>query len=184
MAQTQTDRVYDALLVTQARRGDRRAAERLAARWYPRLLRTARRLLRDEEQAREAVQEAWTGICRGWYRLNQAEKFPAWAYGILRRKCTDRLRLTIKNRDKLVSDEALETLAAPQSPVALSDIEKAFDDLPEPQRLCAIFYFAEGLSLREVATAAAIPVGTAKSRLFHARKALQASLKGENDESV
>ena len=67
---TETDRVYDELLITLARSGDRRAGERLAARWQPRLLHTARRLLRDDEQARDAVQEAWAGICRGWLTLN------------------------------------------------------------------------------------------------------------------
>ena len=44
----ETGRVFDELLVTLARAGDRRAGERLAARWPPRLLRTARRLLRDK----------------------------------------------------------------------------------------------------------------------------------------
>ncbi len=66
----------------------------------------------------------------------------------------------------------------------LCDIERAFDDLPEAQRLCALFYFAEGLSLRETAAAVGVPLGTAKSRIFHARKALQAHLKGDDDESV
>ena len=62
MALSDADRVYDALLVTLVRAGDARAAERLAARWQPRLLRAARRMLGDGEEAREAVQEAWGGI--------------------------------------------------------------------------------------------------------------------------
>ncbi|MGB3625085.1 MAG: sigma-70 family RNA polymerase sigma factor, partial [Henriciella sp.] len=86
-----TGRIYDELLVTLARTGDRAAGERLAARWQPRLMRTAGRLLRDEDQAREAVQEAWSGICRGWMGLNDPRKFPAWAFGILHRKCADRI---------------------------------------------------------------------------------------------
>lgn len=77
MALSETDRVYDALLVTRVRAGDARAAERLAARWQPRLMRAARRMLGDNEEAREAVQEAWGGICRGWVRLSEPEMFPA-----------------------------------------------------------------------------------------------------------
>ena len=62
-----TGRIFDELLLISARAGDRRAGERLAARWQPRLLRTARRLLRDEDEAVEAVQNAWAAICRGWF---------------------------------------------------------------------------------------------------------------------
>ena len=40
-----TDRIYDELLVTMVRSGDARAAGRLAARWQPRLMRAARRIL-------------------------------------------------------------------------------------------------------------------------------------------
>ncbi|NNC52161.1 MAG: hypothetical protein HKO08_03870, partial [Erythrobacter sp.] len=52
-----TARLFDELLVTHVQSGDRRAGERLAARWHPRLMRTANRLLRDEEMARSAVQD-------------------------------------------------------------------------------------------------------------------------------
>ena len=62
MTANQTQRVFDEYLVTLARSGDRRAANRLAARWYPRLMRTAMRLLADRNEAEEAVQEAWAGI--------------------------------------------------------------------------------------------------------------------------
>jgi DNA-directed RNA polymerase specialized sigma24 family protein len=106
MALSETDRVYDALLVTLVRAGDARAAERLAVRWQPRLLRAARRMLGDGEEAREAVQEAWGGICRGWLRLSDPEMFPAWAYGILSRKCADRIRGQSARRARFVSAEA------------------------------------------------------------------------------
>jgi DNA-directed RNA polymerase specialized sigma24 family protein len=58
-------RVYDELLVRLATGGDRAALARLAVRWQPRLVRTARRLLRDDDQARDAVQDTWLAVCRG-----------------------------------------------------------------------------------------------------------------------
>ena len=48
-------RLYDELLVTLVQTGDRRAGERLAIRWQPRLARTARRLLGDDEADRAEV---------------------------------------------------------------------------------------------------------------------------------
>ena len=108
MAGQETERVYDELLVTLARSGDRAAANRLAARWYPRLMRTALRLVQDRSDAEEAVQEAWAGICRGWPRLSDPAMFPGWAFGILRRKCVDRIRKsqTERNRTAPIEDGA------------------------------------------------------------------------------
>ena len=59
------ERLYDELLVTLVQSGDRRAGERLAIRWQPRLARTARRLLADDEAALGVVQETWLSILRG-----------------------------------------------------------------------------------------------------------------------
>jgi DNA-directed RNA polymerase specialized sigma24 family protein len=54
--------------------------------------------------------------------------------------------------------------------------------LSDEHRLAAVLYFGEGLTLNEIAAATGVPVGTAKSRIFNARKHLKSTLKGENDE--
>ncbi len=53
------ERIFDEYLVTAAVTGDREAFGRLMARWQPRLLRHAWRVLGDAERARDMVQEAW-----------------------------------------------------------------------------------------------------------------------------
>ncbi|WP_300377558.1 sigma-70 family RNA polymerase sigma factor [Henriciella sp.] len=172
-------RIYDELLVTLVRTGDRAAAERLAARWYPRLLRTARRLLRDDDQAREAVQEAWTGICRGWVGLADARKFPAWAFSILHHKCADRIRHEQGGRARQTDLNGCETdRAAADSEVRMA-ISQALDRLSHDHRVAAILFFHEGLTLSEIAIATGVPTGTAKSRIFHARRQLKAALQGD-----
>ena len=75
----QSGRVFDELLVLHVQNGDRRALERLASRWQPRLLRSARRFTGDDELAREAVQECWLGITTGLKKLKDPARFPAWA---------------------------------------------------------------------------------------------------------
>ncbi len=176
---TETDRVYDELLVTLVRAGDRRAGERLAARWQPRLLRTARRLLRDEEQARDAVQEAWTGICRGWFTLGDPARFPAWAFGILHRKCADTVRKAGRDRKRtapLTPDNEPSQQARGET---LTSLDQAFALLGPDHRTVAALFFGEGLTLTEIATAIRVPTGTVKSRIFHARQHLKAALTGE-----
>ncbi|GAA0476659.1 sigma-70 family RNA polymerase sigma factor [Parasphingorhabdus litoris] len=176
MRYSDTDRVYDELLLTRIQVGDRRAGERLAARWYPRLMRTAYRLLRDEEQARAAVQEAWSGICRGWMGLRDPSRFPAWAYRILHRKCADRIRKNQKFRAAQSDDQAAAELSSPPGAEDKVSIDQAFARLSNDHRFVATLYFAEGLTLSEIAAATDTPVGTAKSRLFHARRQLKAAL--------
>ncbi|WOI53367.1 sigma-70 family RNA polymerase sigma factor [Parvularcula sp. LCG005] len=173
-------RVYDELLVTLVRAGNKRAADRLAARWYPRLLRTARRLLGDQGEAQDAVQDAWTGICRGWMGLSDPAKFPVWAFSILHRKCADRLRHTIRDRTHLCDVENV-AVATPAQADDRSALEQAFGRLSADHREVAVLFFAEGLTLHEISVVTAVPVGTVKSRLFTARHQLRALLKGDDD---
>ncbi len=179
MALSETDRVYDELLVTLVRSGDGRAAERLAARWQPRLLRAARRMLGDPEEAREAVQEAWGGICRGWFALSDPAMFPGWAYGILTRKCADRIRRASAMRARFVAEEAAPEPAGPDAAPLRHAILEALGRLSAEHRIAAILYFSEGLTLAEIAAATGVPVGTAKSRIFHARQHLKQLLEGD-----
>jgi RNA polymerase sigma-70 factor (ECF subfamily) len=179
MAGQETERVYDELLVTLARSGDRAAANRLAARWYPRLMRTALRLVQDRSDAEEAVQEAWAGICRGWPRLSDPAMFPGWAFGILRRKCVDRIRKSQTERNRTAPIEAAPEPSQPARGELRVEIDQALAGLSDDHRLAAILYFGEGLSLNEIAAVTDVPVGTAKSRIFNARQHLKSRLKGE-----
>lgn len=179
MALSESDRVYDELLVTLVRSGDGRAAERLAARWQPRLIRAARRMLGDAEEAREAVQEAWGGICRGWLRLSDPAMFPAWAYGILTRKCADRIRRLGSDRKRFVAAESVPEPTSPDAAPVRHAITEALGQLSAEHRIAAILYFSEGLTLAETAAATGVPVGTAKSRIFHARQHLKDLLEGD-----
>ena len=55
-----------------------------------------------------------------------------------------------------------------------------FAALPADQRLAAQLFFGEGLTLAEIAEVQAVPLGTAKTRLFHARRKLKAALSGDD----
>ena len=59
-------------------------------------------------------------------------------------------------------------------------IRHAFAALPTDQRFAAQLFFVEGLTLAEIAQVQGIPLGTAKTRLFHARRKLKAALSGDD----
>ena len=175
-----SEAAFDALLVTLVWSGDREASRRLAIRWQPRLLRTARRLLQDRDGAMIAVQESWVAILRGLHRLDDPDRFAPWAFGILRHKCLDRIRSAQSRRDRgadLAEEHLVSSDRAPEERLA---ILQAFAALPHDQRLAAHLHYIEGLALTEIARATDVPEGTVKSRLFHARRRLKAVLQGDD----
>lgn len=174
----QSARLYDEWLVTRLQAGDRRAADLLARRWHPRLARTARRLLGEDEPALVAVQESWIAILRAIHRLRDPSRFAPWAFGILRRRCIDAIRAAQRDRARIgrSEDEPVQRATADEGLA----IREAFASLPPDQRLAAQLFFVEGLTLDEIAEAQAVPLGTAKSRIFHARRKLKAALSGDD----
>lgn len=165
--------LFDELLVTLVQAGDRKAVERLAARWHPRLLRTARRQIGHAELAAGAVQETWVSILRGIGGLRDPARFAPWAFGILRRRCADAIRRAAKHHNAPLDEQTPSPEAGADGALA---IRQAFGALPVDQRLAAQLFFVEGLSLAEIAEVQGVPVGTVKSRLFHARRRLKAAL--------
>jgi hypothetical protein len=71
------ERIYDEYLVAAAITRDQPALSRLVARWHPKLLRHAWRVLGDSERAKDVVQEAWIEILRSVAGLHDVAAFPA-----------------------------------------------------------------------------------------------------------
>lgn len=153
--------------------------ERLHGRWNARLARAALRYTGDPEIARDLVQECWIGIWKGVKRLRDPARFRSYAFAILHRRGADHLRGAIRDRARFASpigDEAPPERSQPEIQSERLALRQAFATLPPDQRLAAHLHFVEGLTLREIAAVQDIAEGTAKSRLFHARRKLKAAL--------
>ncbi|MFU7527776.1 RNA polymerase sigma factor [Qipengyuania sp. ASV99] len=174
--QTASD-LFDEMLVVMAQRGDRLALERLYRRWNARLTRTARRYCGQDCTAQDLAQECWLAILKGLGGLRDPKRFRSYAFAVLHRRGADHLRKVMRERGS-AGDPGEESTMPPQSESAA--IAQAFASLPPDQRLAAHLYFIEGLTLGEIAAVQSIPEGTAKSRLFHARRKLKAALSDTN----
>jgi RNA polymerase sigma-70 factor (ECF subfamily) len=182
--QRDAERLFDEYLALAARDGDREAWARLVARWQPRLLAHAWRLLGDAERARDAVQEAWIEILRGLGGLDDVVAFPAWAYRITTRRCqrafgrADRQRLVEDAGDgeEASSADAAAEDAPLDDALDLARLLAALDALPPGQRAALAMFHLEHLGVAEIAIALEIPPGTVKTRLMHARRRLRAAL--------
>ncbi len=181
----ESERIYDEFLVAAAVTGDQAALARLVARWHPRLLRHAWRLLGDAERAKDMAQEAWVEILRGLARLDDVAAFPAWAYRIATRRCqrefqrTGRTILEPDNGEIERGGKIPET-ASGEFAAELSIVMDAIATLPGPQRAALALFYIDELSVAEIAIATDVPPGTVKTRLMHARRKVRAILEGED----
>lgn len=174
--------ILDEYLVAAAKSGERRAFAMLAQRWNGKLIAHAWRLTGDVDAARDATQAAWADIVRGLGRLRDERAFAAWAYRVVSRRCAEQVGSAVRGR-RLT--ESLATVPEPRvaDPAEALDrrrLRAAIDALPPDQRSAIALFYLEEMSVAEVAVALAVPIGTVKTRLMHARAKLRRALEGED----
>ena len=157
-------------LVERAQSGDHDAFEVLASAAATRLDTAARLILRDPDRAKDAVQDALVRAWRDLPKLRDADRWEAWLHRLLVRSCVDELR-RIKRRplEISLSDVDLPNVLDQSTETAARDeIERSFLKLDADQRLIVVLHYYLDMPLPEVAAAARVPIGTAKSRLHRA----------------
>jgi len=172
------DRVLDGYLVVLAQGGSQEAFNRLVRRWTPRLVRYAARTVGSSEKAGDVIQETWIGVIRGLKQLTDSAQFPAWIYGIARRKCVDFIRLNQRQRRLTETAQAELDANAAIDPGggATSDVMDLAAVIPRvsaEQREVVHLFYGEDLSVEEIGRVLGVPAGTVKSRLYHARESLK-----------
>lgn len=152
----------------------------------------ALRLTGERADAEDLVQEAVLNSLRGFGGFTPGTNFKGWFFRILHNVFLDRLRTS--RADKHVDlDSAPElTLMASADGAGrrsfgrdpsllaefdLDEVAAALQRLPDEYRVVATMCFIDDLSYQEMADALGIPVGTVRSRLYRARRALQSRLR-------
>ena len=165
-------------LVERARRGDHDAFAVLASAAMFRLDAAARLILRDPDQAKDAVQEALVRAWRDLPTLRSPDRFDAWLHRLLVRACIDEARRLRRHRfDVELTPIDISSVADGTSATADRDqLERGFSRLePEARALIVLHHYLD-LPLPEVAIVLGIPLGTAKSRLYRALQFMRAAL--------
>jgi RNA polymerase sigma-70 factor (ECF subfamily) len=189
--------------VERVRGGDRDAFALLVRRYQGRAYRLALRVLRDEEQARDAVQEALLKAYRSLGSFEGRSGFFTWLYRLVMNQCIDQIRRGKADRNVEWEDERSAPLAlgaegraissgaevgeAPEGRVARSRlgelVARAMQQLPEDARRTLQLREIDGLEYAEIAKVLGIPKGTVMSRLHYARKRLRELLQQAGVES-
>jgi RNA polymerase sigma-70 factor (ECF subfamily) len=168
-------------LVEQAKRGDREAFDSLARLTGDRCMAIAFRILRDFDLADDAVQAALLTAWREIRSLRDAQLFEPWLHRILTNACfaEARRRRRWSTEIRLLPVEPVHGPDEFQAVEHRDQLERAFRRLTVEQRAVLVFHHYLGLPLPEVAVRIGIPLGTVKSRMYHAKRALRASLEAE-----
>ena len=156
-------------LVRRAQLGSAAAFEQLVVRRGPDLHRYFVLRLRNDADARDALQETFTGAWLGLPQLRDAEKFWPWLVGIAANKSADVVR-------RRGPTNAGTPAAATVDDDAALELRDALDALPEHLRQVLLLRYVLDLSEEEVAHALGVRLGTVKSRAARARHALRERL--------
>ena len=184
----------DADVVARAREGDHAAFRVLVERYQGRAYRLALRVLRDEDQAQDAVQDAFLKAYGSLDRFEGRSGFYTWLYRIVMNQCLDRKRRDRSDREVEWSEDLSAAVAGhPEGPSAdpgqsgphaeaerselRAVVARAIQALPEDARRTVQLREIDGLSYKEIAETLGIPKGTVMSRLHYARRRLQESLR-------
>jgi RNA polymerase sigma factor (sigma-70 family) len=169
-------------LVEQAIAGDPDAFVSLARAAYDRLHGIARLILRDEEPALDAVQEALTSAWLHIRAVRDPDRFDAW----LNRLAVHASYREARGRRSRVVEIGVAPVYVPDGWDAVGavdardQIERGFRRLNPQQRAVLVVHHFLELSEAEAAAVLGIPVGTVKSRLNRATTALRAAIEADD----
>lgn len=186
------DRAYDHALLARAAAGDQRAFREIVERHQRRANAVAFGLVRNPEDAREVVQEAFLRVYRHLHEFAGQASFGTWLYRIVVNLAIDMLRKRAPGQQVELEDhtdlegapaELLPSRGAYDPADALGRkrlvvaMQEALDKLPPYHRAVILLRELEGMSYEEMAQTLNVSKGTIMSRLFHARKKMQAMLR-------
>ena len=166
----------DAELLNRFVRGDEAAFEALFGRFQRDVFGWALRIVRERTAAEDVTTEAFWRAFRSRARFDVRRSFGAWMRRIATNAAVDHLQRRGVPTDPNV---VLDSVAAPRAPDPDVDplIRAAFQALPPHLHVVATLALIEQLPYAEIADATGVPIGTVKSRVFRATRALRDSLR-------
>lgn len=183
----------DKALLGRLRAGDEAAYEELVRAHGGRMLAVARRFMRSEEDARDAVQDAFLSAFRGVERFEGNARISTWLHRIVVNAALMKLRTRRRKPEQSIEellpsfmeDGHMSAPAAPWRNDEMDAIERrqlasvmteAIESLPDSYRNVLVLRDIEDLDTEETAQAMGISPGAVKTRLHRARQALRGLL--------
>lgn len=167
----------DATAIESCLKGEQDAYRHLVERYQKQAVAHAVSILGNREDALDAAQEAFIDAFRALKQFDQERRFYPWFYVLLRNRC---YKITARRRETENIEDT--EIIAPREGLPAEErfaLEKALLALSKEDREIITLKYLDGLAYEELAVRLQIPRGTVMSRLFYARKQLQAKLTGK-----
>ena len=179
-------RADDAQLLRQIAQGDRQALSELYALYQRPLFAYLLQLTPDYGLAEELLQDTLVAVWKSAHSFEGRSKVLTWLIGVARRQAHNTLRQ--RHHPQADLTELEDTPASEPEPeqFALANYERAelagaIRQLSSIHREVLLLIFVQELSYQEAARILEVPVGTVKSRLNHARRALRTLFEARED---
>jgi RNA polymerase sigma-70 factor (ECF subfamily) len=190
------ENMADARLAGRAAAGDHGAFAAIMRRYNRLLFRTARSILRNDEQAEDAVQEAYLLAFRSLHSFRAEARLSTWlvritvnqALGMLRKRSADVIPLDATTELSAAHTEPWmdrDSHDQPEAAAARAElrslIEARIDRLPDAYRTVFVLRAVEELTVEETAAALSIPEATVRTKFFRARALMREGLARDMD---
>lgn len=147
------------------------------------MYKTAISVLKNDEDACDAIQEALLSAYKSFDTLQNKEYFSTWIIRILLNKCYNIIqknkKVTYLNEQSMINenDRYYDFYSVE------SNVEKTLNQIDSDLKLVAVLYYYDEFSVKEISELLTIPEGTVKSRLSRAREKIYDILKKEEGEN-
>ena len=178
----------DHQLVIRVQKGDKRAFDLLVLKYQYKVHAIVARFIRDSDEVRDVVQEAFIKAYRALPKFRGDSQFYTWLYRIAVN--TAKNYLVARSRRPPSSDvdladaeyysgsDQLKDVSSPENQLFCDELEavinQAIVELPEDLRTAVTLREYEGLSYEDIAAVMDCPVGTIRSRIFRGRESIDA----------
>ncbi|HMJ88624.1 MAG TPA: sigma-70 family RNA polymerase sigma factor [Candidatus Acidoferrum sp.] len=174
-----TQDIFEQTLVLRCQLGDERAFEELLKLFGPRLLLFTRRMMQSTPaQIDDVTQDAWLAIYRGLPSLLDVTKFRSWAFRIARDRIFREFRrrkVTVELLEENPSEAALEQID--NSNIDPEEIQRSLERISPGHREVLVLRFLEDLSYEDISRVTGSSIGTVRSRIHYAKRALRRAWK-------
>jgi len=174
-------RSSDQELLQQAQQGQLEAFEILYHKYEQPVFRTALGIMGNRQAAEEVLQDCFVRAHRHLNHLHGDPSVGPWLHRVTVNLCYSRLRRNYLSRmtvpleaisNRLFSTHGLSPEERSQDNEMKAAVHSGIEALDAKHRAVVVLYYLQDMSLEEISAILDCPVGTVKSRLFHARKEL------------
>ena len=165
-------------LINEAKKGNTQAFVKLIEQYKIQMYKTAKAILKNEDDVCDAIQEALMSLYRNIDALKQEKYFKTWLIRITINKCYDIIEKNSINENK-VEKQQLYYEEKTNNFETNMDLERALSLIENDLRTVTILYYYNDISVKDIAEILGIPTGTVKSKLARARNKLYEILKQE-----